>query len=161
MCSVALTQQTRSTAAGPCESTGGAGPTLFALVFPDGRRDEQRTETPGNCISETVLNTQTFSEFESTALAQGFDQVVERRWPPLTVLDTHVHPFSLQARVVSGEMWLSVGDITRHLCAGDTFELARDVPHAERYGPEGATYWVARRNSAGDPAAPVGTPPAA
>ena len=103
----------------------------------------------------------TFSEFESTALAQGFDQVVERCWPPLTVLDTHVHPFSLQARVVSGEMWLSVGDITRHLCAGDTFELARDVPHAERYGPEGATYWVARRNSAGDPAAPVGTPPAA
>lgn len=34
---------------------------------------------------------------------------------------------------------------TRHLHAGDTFMLARDVPHTERYGPDGATYWVARR----------------
>jgi hypothetical protein len=26
------------------------------------------------------------------------------------------------------------------------FRLERAVPHAERYGPEGATYWAARRN---------------
>lgn len=30
----------------------------------------------------------------------------------------------------------------------DRFELATDVAHAERYGAEGATYWVARRNRA-------------
>ena len=34
---------------------------------------------------------------------------------------------------------------------GDTFELEAEVPHAERYGPEGATYWVARRNRPGRP----------
>jgi AraC-like ligand binding domain len=94
---------------------------------------------------ETDLNPLTFSEFQATALAQGFDEVIERRWDPLTVLDTHVHPFSVRALVVRGEMWLSVGDSTLHLRAGDPFELARDVPHAERYGSTGATYWVARR----------------
>nr|WP_316640578.1 hypothetical protein [uncultured Roseateles sp.] len=34
---------------------------------------------------------------------------------------------------------------TRHLRAGDRFELDAEVPHDERYGIEGAMYWVARR----------------
>ena len=87
-----------------------------------------------------------FEEFESDARAQGFDEVLERKWPPLTVLDTHTHSFAVEALVVQGEMWLTVGDNTRHLLPGDSFELEREVPHAERYGSEGATYWVARRN---------------
>jgi quercetin dioxygenase-like cupin family protein len=63
------------------------------------------------------------------------------------VLESHVHPFALRALVVAGEMWITVGDDVRHLRPGDEFALERDVPHAERYGPEGATYWVARRRS--------------
>ncbi|WP_269631053.1 hypothetical protein [Pelomonas sp. BJYL3] len=42
-------------------------------------------------------------------------------------------------------MWLTVEGSTRHLLPGDLFELAAGVLHAERYGPQGATYWVARR----------------
>lgn len=87
----------------------------------------------------------TFREFETTSREQGFDEVLERTWAPLTALETHVHPFALQAVVVDGEMWLTVGADTRHLSAGDTFELETHVPHAERYGAEGATCWVARR----------------
>ncbi len=86
------------------------------------------------------------SEFTAQALAEGFDEVLERKWAALTVLDTHTHPFALKALVVQGEMWLSVGQQTQHLLAGDEFALEREVPHAERYGAEGATYWVARRN---------------
>lgn len=89
----------------------------------------------------------TFEAFKANALAEGFDQVLERIWAPGTVLDQHTHPFSLRARVVQGEMWLTVGDDARHLLPGDTFTLDRDVPHAERYGDEGATYWVARRTT--------------
>jgi len=48
--------------------------------------------------------------------------------------------------VVRGEMWLTRGGEAQHLQPGDKFELVRDEPHAERYGPEGATYWVARRH---------------
>lgn len=88
-----------------------------------------------------------FAQFEAASRARGFDEVLVRQWAADTVLDTHTHPFSVDARVVQGEMWLTCGDQTRHLRPGDRFELARDVPHAERYGTEGATYWVARRNA--------------
>lgn len=84
--------------------------------------------------------------WRNAALAKGFDEVLVRHWPPETVLDIHTHPFALEAVVVQGAMWLTVAGETRALGPGDTFELARGVPHAERYGPEGATYWVARRN---------------
>jgi quercetin dioxygenase-like cupin family protein len=60
-------------------------------------------------------------------------------------MDTHTHPFDVQAVVTRGEFWLTCGSDTRHLKAGDTFALAREIPHAERYGPQGATFWVARR----------------
>jgi AraC-like ligand binding domain len=88
-----------------------------------------------------------FEDFRRQSLDAGFDEVLERHWPPHTVLETHTHPFVVQAIVTQGEMWLTCGDQTRHLQVGHTFELAREVPHAERYGAEGATYWVARRNA--------------
>ena len=87
-----------------------------------------------------------FAAFQSQHLAQGFDEVLERQWKPDTVIDTHTHAFAVKALVVQGELWLTVGADTKHLRAGDPFELPREVPHAERYGPEGATFWVARRH---------------
>jgi len=88
----------------------------------------------------------TFKEFEAEALAEGFDEVLERSWPANAQVDSHTHPFTVKARLVSGEMWLTVDGGTRHLRAGDDFAVDRNVPHVERYGSEGATYWVARRN---------------
>jgi len=88
----------------------------------------------------------TFETFEAEARAQGFDEVVERKWDPGTVVQSHTHPFSVRALIVQGEMWLSVGNDIRHLRAGDEFALDRNVTHAERYGAEGATYWAARRH---------------
>lgn len=87
-----------------------------------------------------------FETFSRQARAEGFDEVIERSWDPLTVLDTHTHPFSVKAVVTQGQMWLTVDGQTQALQRGDCFVLDRDVPHDERYGPEGATYWVARRN---------------
>lgn len=88
----------------------------------------------------------TFLEFEAESLAAGFDEVLERPWAPGTVLDTHRHPFAASALVVQGTMWLRCGDVVRELRPGDRFALAPDEPHDERYGDEGATYWVARKN---------------
>lgn len=88
----------------------------------------------------------TFEAFKSEALAQGFDEVLERQWKPGTAFATHTHPFAVSALVVQGEMWLESAGMERHLAAGDRFTLEPDVPHAERYGSDGATYWVARRN---------------
>ncbi|MGE0316092.1 MAG: cupin domain-containing protein [Lautropia sp.] len=86
----------------------------------------------------------TFDEFRRSALAQGAAEVLAREWAPDTRADTHTHPFGAKALVVRGEMWLTVGGDTRRLLPGDRFELDAGVAHAERYGPEGATYWVAR-----------------
>lgn len=91
------------------------------------------------------MNQLNFEAFATDARAQGFDEVLQRRWAAGTVLETHTHAFALRALVVQGEMWLTVADDVRHLCPGDEFALDREVPHSERYGAEGATYWVARR----------------
>ena len=88
----------------------------------------------------------TFAEFDTSARAEGFDEVLVREWRPDQVVDTHVHPFALKVLVVAGEFRLTEGEQSRLLCAGEGFELARDTPHAEHYGPEGATFWVARRH---------------
>lgn len=92
------------------------------------------------------MSASTREEFTEHALAEGFDEVLERSWPADAQLDTHTHSFALKARVVRGEMWLTVGSKTQHLKVGDYFALDREVAHAERYGNQGATYWVARRN---------------
>jgi hypothetical protein len=92
------------------------------------------------------MNLPTFDEFKQKSLAAGFDEVLERDWAPNTVLDTHTHPCSVQAVVTRGEMWLTMQGHTLHLLPGSTFALDREVPHDERYGAEGATYWVARKN---------------
>ena len=88
----------------------------------------------------------TFAEFEAAALARGFDAVLVREWAPGTVVEPHTHAFAADALVVQGEMWLTVDGTTRHLKTGDRFTLDREIAHSERYGSEGATYWVARRS---------------
>ena len=94
------------------------------------------------------MNLPDFDSFKASALARGFDEVAERKWDAGVEVGEHRHPFSVDALVVQGEMWLTDGERTRHLKPGDTFQLDREVPHRERYGDEGATYWAARRTTA-------------
>ena len=89
---------------------------------------------------------QTFAEFEAHARAQGYDEVLVREWAPGQVVGTHTHPFDASALVVRGLLWLTFDGQERALAPGQTFQLARGTPHEERYGPEGATFWVARKN---------------
>lgn len=88
----------------------------------------------------------TLADFRAQALAAGFDEVLERVWEPALEIATHTHPFDAEAIVTEGEMWLTCDGETQHLLPGGTFQIACGTPHAERYGPQGATYWVARRN---------------
>jgi len=93
-----------------------------------------------------VIRAASFEAFEAEAKRLGFDEVLVREWKPGQVMDTHTHPFAIDALVVRGEFTLHCGGEQRLVKAGDNFELAREVPHAEHYGPEGATFWVARRH---------------
>jgi mannose-6-phosphate isomerase-like protein (cupin superfamily) len=88
-----------------------------------------------------------FSEFEAAERARGCSDVMSRSWDANSQQATHTHPFHARAVVVEGEMWLTVDGQTQHLRPGDRFDLPPGTPHSERYGPEGATYWVARTNA--------------
>jgi len=88
----------------------------------------------------------TLESFTAQAMDEGFDEIVVREWAPDLEIDTHIHAFAVSAHVARGEFWLTVDGNTRHLPVGASFRLARDVPHAERYGQQGATVWVARAN---------------
>jgi len=92
------------------------------------------------------MSSPSFEAFTAQSLDEGFDEVLVREWQADLVLDTHTHPFDASVLVVRGSYSLTVGDEVRQLKAGDSFRLARNVPHAEHYGPEGATIWVARAN---------------
>ena len=93
------------------------------------------------------MNLPSFDEFRQKALAAGFDEVIEREWAPNTVLETHIHAFGVHALLTQGEMWLTMNGHTQHLKPGSIFELEPNVSHDERYGAQGATYWVARKNA--------------
>lgn len=84
-------------------------------------------------------------DFKAARLAEGFDEVAERVWPANEGVPAHAHPFAVHALVTAGEMWLTIGERTERLVAGDEFRLARDEVHAERYGAGGATYLAARK----------------
>ena len=93
-----------------------------------------------------TLSSATYDAFRAHPLLRGADEVLERHWLPNQVVEEHSHPFDADAVVTAGEMWLIQGDATQHLLPGDTFRLHAGTPHAERYGPQGAIYWVARRH---------------
>jgi quercetin dioxygenase-like cupin family protein len=92
------------------------------------------------------MTSMTMSEFTKQSLEEGFDEVLVREWQANQHLATHTHAFDASVLVIKGSYSLTVGDRVRHLCAGDSFRLARNIAHAETYGPEGATIWVARAN---------------
>ena len=92
-----------------------------------------------------TLSGSTYDAFRAHPLLRGADEVLERRWAPGQVVEEHTHPFDADVVVSAGEMWLTRAGVTEHLRAGDTFRVPAGTPHSERYGPEGATYWVARR----------------
>jgi quercetin dioxygenase-like cupin family protein len=85
-----------------------------------------------------------FDEYAEMMRAQGYEQVLVRAYSAGEIVETHRHPFAAKALVVSGEMWLTLRGETRHLVAGEGFELDAEEAHAERYGEKGATYWVGR-----------------
>ncbi len=93
-----------------------------------------------------MIRADSFEAFEAAARAAGFDEVLVREWAPGLVLDTHTHPFAVDALVVRGSVTLHCAGQQRLVSSGQGFELAREAPHAEHYGPEGATFWVARRH---------------
>jgi quercetin dioxygenase-like cupin family protein len=89
-----------------------------------------------------------WTAFRAEAAASGHDAVLVREWAAGHDTGTHTHPFDVLAVVARGAFDLVCAGTVKRLAAGERFTLARDIPHGEVYGPEGATVWVARRGAA-------------
>lgn len=89
---------------------------------------------------------ESYEDFVARAKAGGFDEILVREWAPNQLNGLHQHPFDTHALVVKGEFWLTIAGTERHISVGQYFDVARGIEHEERYGPEGATFWAARRN---------------
>ena len=92
------------------------------------------------------MTTETFEAFKARKLAEGHDEVLVREWAPSLFNDQHDHPFDTDAIVVKGEFWLTLDGKTTHYRIGDTFRVGRGIRHAEKFGPDGAVFWAARKN---------------
>ncbi len=88
---------------------------------------------------------ETFESFKAQKLSQGYDEVLVREWSPSFANEPHEHPFDIDVLVAQGEFWLTMDGHTTHFQAGDQFTLARGLTHSERYGPDGAIFWAARK----------------
>ncbi len=88
----------------------------------------------------------TFEAFQSRKLDEGYDQVLQRVWEPNVSNEPHAHPFDTDAVVAKGEFWLTINGQANHYKSGDGFKVSRDVLHSEKYGPQGAVFWAARKN---------------
>jgi quercetin dioxygenase-like cupin family protein len=88
----------------------------------------------------------TFEQFKLAKTAEGFDEVLTREWEANHETPVHEHPFEAFGYIVKGEFWLTLDGKTTHLQQGDTFKVARHMPHHEKYGPHGTSLWIARMN---------------
>lgn len=88
-----------------------------------------------------------FEQFKLAKTAQGFDEVLTREWEANHETPVHEHPFEAFGYIVKGEFWLTLDGKTTHLQQGDTFKVARHMPHQEKYGPHGTSLWIARMNA--------------
>ncbi|PQV53882.1 cupin domain-containing protein [Paraburkholderia sp. BL21I4N1] len=83
--------------------------------------------------------------FTESLTKDGFPEAVVITKEPSTTMAVHTHPFEAKALILEGELHIICGDEERLYQAGDVFHLAANKPHSERYGPNGVTYLVGRK----------------
>jgi quercetin dioxygenase-like cupin family protein len=86
-------------------------------------------------------------EFTAQAMEDGFEEILQKQWEPNLALEMHTHPYDVRVQVTSGQVRLSLANGAQTYEAGQGFYLARNTEHAEKYGPDGAHFWVARKLS--------------
>jgi quercetin dioxygenase-like cupin family protein len=82
--------------------------------------------------------------FRQKLEAAGCDEIAAVEWEANTINESHTHDFSASLMVLSGEMTVTSDSGTTTCRAGDTFELAADMLHAETVGDEGIRFLVGR-----------------
>jgi mannose-6-phosphate isomerase-like protein (cupin superfamily) len=85
------------------------------------------------------------ADWEAALAADGYAGPLDRRMEAGQVVPEHTHPFDARLLILEGAFILTCRGETRRYGPGESFELAAGIPHAEAFGPAGATYLVGRR----------------
>ena len=85
-------------------------------------------------------------EFAARLAREGFLDTEVKTIEAGKVVGEHSHPFDVLALVLSGEATIDCGAGPRTYRPGDVVDVAADVVHTERYGPDGYSFLVGRRH---------------
>ncbi|MFM0002035.1 cupin domain-containing protein [Paraburkholderia dipogonis] len=85
--------------------------------------------------------------FIESLTKEGFPDAVVVTREANVEMEIHEHPFEAKALILEGEMSIRMDDEVRAYRVGDVFNLPANKPHAERFGPNGVTYLVGRKQS--------------
>jgi quercetin dioxygenase-like cupin family protein len=77
--------------------------------------------------------------------ADGYDEVEHKSVPAATRHGEHRHPWDARLLVVDGELTLGIAGASRTYRPGESFEVAREVPHTERYADDRETQLIVGR----------------
>lgn len=84
-------------------------------------------------------------QFRQRAQEQGYRDLQAKDYAPDKDGPLHAHEFSVMLLVVAGQFRLAFENGTTEYRPGEVCELAANVMHTERTGPEGAKVLLAKR----------------
>jgi len=83
--------------------------------------------------------------FRDQLARDGYTEVLVRDVPAHAALPEHHHAWDARLLVLAGDIRLDHRGRAVTYTAGQTFEVPRDEPHAERHGAQGARLLIGRR----------------
>ena len=84
------------------------------------------------------------TQFRQQLEAEGCETISVVEWDANTVNESHTHDFTASLLILDGEITVTTDDGETTCRAGDMFELAANVPHAETVGASGVRFVVGR-----------------
>ena len=86
-------------------------------------------------------------DFIEMLAREGFQTTVLVEREAGAFLENHTHAFEAKALILEGELTLDVAGKQTRYQIGDVFHLMTNEAHSERYGPEGVSYLVGRKQA--------------
>lgn len=87
-------------------------------------------------------------QFRDRARQLGFGDLQVKEYAPHRDGPLHAHDFAVMLLILEGEFALAFEDGRTDYRPGDLCELAANVVHTERAGPDGARVLLAKREAA-------------
>jgi quercetin dioxygenase-like cupin family protein len=84
--------------------------------------------------------------FETELQSEGYDEIVTGTTKGPKHNAEHSHPYDVKAMVIDGAITLAWEGKTQTFRPGEIFTMARDCPHTETFGPEGAVTLAGRKH---------------